>query len=412
VSQRQYACPLPCSAVQASAGTAEALRKAVADFVTDPACIEWSGIKLGSRLGKGGMGEVYACTWNGADTALKIMSTEGASADAVESFFREIRIHKDLNHPYIVRVYGVPIDQSVDPPKVGILMERMHCSLSDAPKNASRPFPLRERVSVLSQVAAGLVFLHGRKPSAIIHADLKAMNVLLADTAKGYQAKLADFGLAALKLQVRAHHMAGAAGGAGGGGAGASPGSDTSVGGGTLPFMAPELFTGGSHSARSDVYAFGIMMWEVLAGKFPYEGDPRRAGVRDQRGFIAFLKSHRPDMAQIDHRTPRRVRALMARCWHDEVAQRPLMTEVFEELERAVQECPDPRGAITPAAAAVAVPPQAHRPPAPAAPAPAGPAQHRGPAPGGRAPVQPPPLPAPIAPAQHTAAGRGECTVM
>jgi serine/threonine protein kinase len=328
----------------------------------------------------------------------------------VQSFFREIGIHKDLNHPYVVRVYGVPIDRSVDPPKVGILMERMHCSLSDAPKNAARPFPLRERVTVLSQVAAGLVFLHGRKPHAIIHADLKAMNVLLADTAKGYQAKLADFGLAALKMQVKAHNMAA-------GGAGAAPGGrDTSVGGGTLPFMAPELFEGGSHSARSDTYAFGIMMWEVLAGKFPYEGDPRRAGVRDQRAYIAFLKTHSPDMTQIDARTPRRVRALMERCWHKEVSRRPLMTEVFEELERAIQESPDPRGGS--AAGGMPMPPAPRPPAAPtpvAAPVPLpmpGAPRPRAPLPAPRVPLQPPPPLPRATPANHTAADRGECSVM
>ena len=117
--------------------------------------------------------------------------------------------------------------------------------------------PMLERLRILSEIATGLFYLHRAEGEAIIHGDIKPENVLFSDKR---DARLADFGLSKVRQLVEsadgATRKSTVAHGAGGGG-------------GTWPYMAPELYDDVGISRSTDMYAFGTLCWEVLSGQEP-----------------------------------------------------------------------------------------------------------------------------------------------
>lgn len=190
---------------------------------------------------------------------------------------------------------------------------------------ALAPFTPIERLRLASEIAAGLYGLHR---SSIVHADLKPANVLLS-SANG-RAALADFGLAKLKEADAS-----------------SAGSSTMTGkdhaAGTWRYMAPELFRFNPKAScprpkrekparprrSSDVYAFGVLAWELLSGKIPWDG------VADTEHASNLYNDERLELELLPASTPRVVRELIARCLDFNPAARPAMEDVDLELAQA-----------------------------------------------------------------------------
>jgi serine/threonine protein kinase len=140
------------------------------------------------------------------------------------------------------------------------------------------------------------LYLHTQN---IIHRDLKSLNILVDAQMR---AKVSDFGLSKIKLTTA---------------------STTKGGGGTPHWMAPELFDEEANTYASDVYATGIVFWEIAARKLPYEG-------KNQMQIGRYVE--KGNRETIPGGIPARFASLMQRCWAQRAGDRPLMSEVAKEM--------------------------------------------------------------------------------
>jgi Tol biopolymer transport system component/predicted Ser/Thr protein kinase len=219
--------------------------------------IQIGGYRLESRLGEGGMGTVYRAldTKLNRLVAIKFLSDELADAAARRRFQREAQMASSLNHPHILTVYDVGEFEG----RQYIVTEFVDGgTLKDWARAEKRSW--KQIVELLTGVADGLAAAH---QAGILHRDIKPANILVAKN--GY-AKLADFGLAKLAEGSPAEGSATLT----------IPEGLTRAGVivGTIPYMSPEQTMGHALDARSDIFSFGTVLHELLAGKRPPEPLP------------------------------------------------------------------------------------------------------------------------------------------
>jgi serine/threonine-protein kinase len=199
-----------------------------------------------SRIARGGMATVYRALDVRLDrhVALKVMHQIYADDDEfVARFIREAKSAARLSHPNVVSVF----DQGEDAGHVFLAMEYVQGrTLRDLLRERHTLRP-QEALSILAPVLAALSAAHA---AGLVHRDVKPENVLLADDGR---VKVADFGLA----RAAATHT--------------TTSATTLIG--TVAYLAPEQVTRGVADARSDVYAAGIMLFEMLTGRPPYDGE-------------------------------------------------------------------------------------------------------------------------------------------
>jgi Tol biopolymer transport system component/predicted Ser/Thr protein kinase len=208
-------------------------------------------LRLESPLGHGGMGTVYLAldTKLNRPVAIKFLSDELADATARRRFQREAQLASSLNHPHILTVYDIGEWED----RQYIVTEFVDGgTLKDWAKAENRNW--RQIVDLLIGVADGLAAAHA---AGMTHRDIKPANILVAKN--GY-AKLADFGLARLnenpdpdatRTLTEGRTRAGAIIG-------------------TIPYMSPEQAAGKALDARSDIFSFGVVLYELLAGQRPF----------------------------------------------------------------------------------------------------------------------------------------------
>ena len=211
-----------------------------------------SHFRLIGKLGKGGMGVVYRAEdlKLGRQVALKFLSAPVAEASSQmrSRFQREARAASALNHPHICTIYGV--EEFAGQPV--IVMELVEGETL-AVRLARGPLPLEAALPLAIQIAAALAAAHRK---GIVHRDLKPANVMLTKTG----AKVLDFGLAKIERSVPAEEETAT--------------QNTQAGAilGTLQYMSPEQVRGQEADARSDVFAFGCVLLEMLTGARAFSG--------------------------------------------------------------------------------------------------------------------------------------------
>ncbi len=257
-----------------------------------------SHYRITAALGAGGMGEVYRATDTklGRDVAIKVLPAEMATdAGRLERFQREAHLLAALNHPHIAAIHGLE-EADGQPFLVLELVEG-----EDLKERLVRgAIPVDEALEIAVQVAEALEEAHN---TGIVHRDLKPANVKVTPDGR---VKVLDFGLAkawagdSVEGKASSDSMS------------QSPtlahsGTQAGVILGTAAYMSPEQARGKPVDKRGDVWAFGVLLWEMLTGRALFAGDT----VTD---IIAAVVKEEPDLDALPPATPPAVRRLIARC--------------------------------------------------------------------------------------------------
>ena len=268
-----------------------------------------SGLSAGQRLGPyhildklgvGGMGEVYRArdTQLGREVAIKILPVIFAmDPERLARFEREARVLASLNHPHIAAIYGIetgPATATAGASVRALVLELVE-GVTLAERIARGPVPVAEALAIARQIADALDVAHEK---GIVHRDLKPANVKI--TPDGV-VKVLDFGLAKAGRDAAARDLT------------LSP--TLSIGGthhgvilGTAPYMSPEQARGFPVDKRTDIWAFGCVLYEMLTGRAPFRGHT----VSD---VIAAILHGEPDWSALPDSTPPIVRRLLTRCF-------------------------------------------------------------------------------------------------
>src|SRR5213593_53433 len=263
-----------------------------------------SGTRLGpyeiaEPLGAGGMGEVYRATDTrlGRSVALKILPGDWAQdSERKLRFEREARTVAGLNHPHICALYDVGSQDGID----FLVMEYLEGETL-AELLARGPLPVEQALRLAIQVADALDQAHQH---GVVHRDLKPANVMV--TRAG--AKLLDFGLA---RPVAAAVQAGDE-------ARTRTQALTTDGSilGTLEYMAPEQIEGKQPDARADIFAFGAVLYEALAGRRPFEG------ASPAQVLASTLRSEPEPLSRLVPHVPAALDRVISRCLAKDPEQR------------------------------------------------------------------------------------------
>ena len=258
-----------------------------------------------SRIGEGGMGAVYRALQTSLDreVALKVLHSQNAfTSRARRRFAREARAVARLNHPHIAGVFDFGIDEEAQ--TLWLAMELIQGEALGVVKK--QPLNLVALLSMTDQILSALGAAHAR---GIIHRDLKPSNVLIAqEEGAPSSIKLVDFGLAATQQGDRLS-LEGAPGAVG-----EEESEVESVILGTPRYMAPEIFKRAPLDQRVDLYALGVMLFELIAGVPPFPGEEPREVMR---GHL------RDPIPQLVARDQQQVPADLSRCIYTLLEKEP-----------------------------------------------------------------------------------------
>ena len=285
---------------------------------------EPDGLTAGERLGPyevrnaigaGGMGEVYLAhdTRLGRDVAIKVLPSSSGGVDALARFEREARAVAALNHPNVLAIHDVGAEGSVHF-VVTELLEGETLRARLAARGALAP---AEAVSYGVQIARGLAAAHDR---GIIHRDLKPDNIFIT---RDGRIKILDFGIAIFdQASVPTGEQ--------------SPLTRTGLAMGTVGYMSPEQLLGQPATAQSDLFSFGVVMHEMLAGSHPFA---RRTAPEVQTAVL------REDPASLIRAVPAVSPSLVRvieRCLDKQSASRPESARDLAMFLEALGEAPAP----------------------------------------------------------------------
>ncbi|XP_047534213.1 mitogen-activated protein kinase kinase kinase 9-like isoform X1 [Vanessa atalanta] len=275
----------------------------------DPPRVSFSELKLEEVIGVGGFGKVYRGYWNDEVVAVKAARQDANEDIEVikESVLQEAKLFWMLQHDNIVSLKGVCLEE----PNLCLVMEYAR----GGPLNrvlSGRKIRPGILVDWAIQVARGMAYLHVDAPISLIHRDLKSSNVLLSETIlpddnlEDKTLKITDFGLA--REVYKTTRMSAA---------------------GTYAWMPPEVIKNSTFSHASDVWSYGVLLWELLTGETPYKGIDALA--------VAYGVAVNKLTLPIPSTCPEPWRVLMEACWLSNPRERPLFPEILTQLERIRQ---------------------------------------------------------------------------
>ncbi|XP_047200934.1 mitogen-activated protein kinase kinase kinase 9 isoform X2 [Girardinichthys multiradiatus] len=265
--------------------------------------IEFSELTLEEIIGVGGFGKVYRALWEGVEVAVKAARRDPDEdvAQTLESVRQEAKLFAMLNHPNIMGLLGVCLQE----PNLCLVMEYAR----GGPLNralAGKRIPPCTLVNWAVQIARAMQYLHDQAIVPIIHRDLKSSNILILERVEmedlsNKTLKITDFGLA--REWHRTTKMSAA---------------------GTYAWMAPEVIRSSTFSKGSDVWSYGVLLWELLTGEVPFRSID---GLAVAYG-VAMNKLALP----IPSTCPEPFARLMENCWSPDPHSRPLFTTILDQL--------------------------------------------------------------------------------
>ncbi|XP_072292386.1 mitogen-activated protein kinase kinase kinase 21 [Eucyclogobius newberryi] len=273
-----------------------------------PVQLPFGELVLEEIIGVGGFGKVYRGTWKDQEVAVKAARQdpdEDITATAA-SVKQEAKLFSMLQHPNIIKLEGVCLEE----PNLCLVMEYARGGTLNRAL-AGRRIPPHILVNWAVQIARGMHYLHEGAVVPIIHRDLKSSNILLLETIENDDIgrktlKITDFGLA--REWHKTTKMSAA---------------------GTYSWMAPEVIKSSLFSKGSDVWSYGVLLWELLTGEVPYRGID---GLAVAYG-VAVNKLTLP----IPSTCPEPFAKLMEECWDQDPHVRPSFSSILEQLS-AIEE--------------------------------------------------------------------------
>ncbi|XVF00828.1 hypothetical protein REPUB_Repub04eG0035700 [Reevesia pubescens] len=259
-------------------------------------------LKFENKVASGSYGDLYKGTYCSQEVAIKVLKPERINTDMQKEFAQEVFIMRKVRHKNVVQFIGA----CTKPPSLSIITEFMSGgSVYDYLHKQKGVFKLPSLLKVAIDVSKGMNYLHQNN---IIHRDLKAANLLMDENEV---VKVADFGVARVKVQSGVMT------------------AET----GTYRWMAPEVIEHKPYDHKADVFSFGIVLWELLTGKLPYEYlTPLQAAV----GVVQ--KGLRPT---IPKNTNPKLGELLERSWQQDPTLRPDFSEIIEILQQIAKEVGD-----------------------------------------------------------------------
>ena len=273
-----------------------------------------SHYKIVSQLGAGGMGEVYLAedTQLGRRVAIKLLSSElVADERANKRLVKEARAAATLDHPNICSIYEVGQADG----RSFIAMQYIEGETLDT-RIKSKPLELKESLTTAAQIADALSEAHSR---GIIHRDIKPANIMI--TSRG-QAKVMDFGLArviaaAVESEAATQSLL------------TTPGTIM----GTMPYMSPEQVRGEVLDGRSDIFSFGVVLYEMLSGRQPFASQSAAATIS------AILNEEPPTLLRYAPDLPEALQRIARKCLEKDRERRyQTMRDVAIDLDNCRRE--------------------------------------------------------------------------
>ncbi|XP_057694708.1 mitogen-activated protein kinase kinase kinase 10 [Corythoichthys intestinalis] len=284
-------------------GDAPNYQQLTVDVGECPLEVDFSELLLEEVIGAGGFGKVYKGLWQGEEVAVKAARQDPDEDISVtaESVRQEARLFWMLRHPNIIALRGVCLRE----PNLCLVMEYARGGALNRAL-AGKKVPPRVLVNWAVQIATGMDYLHNQAFVPIIHRDLKSSNILILepverDDLSEKTLKITDFGLAREWHQTTKMSAAG-----------------------TYAWMAPEVIKLSLFSKSSDVWSFGVLLWELLTGEVPY----REIDALAVAYGVAVNKLTLP----VPSTCPEPFAQLLAECWSPNPHSRPSFTSIHHRL--------------------------------------------------------------------------------
>ncbi|EHH60843.1 hypothetical protein EGM_18724 [Macaca fascicularis] len=261
-----------------------------------------SEVQLLKRIGTGSFGTVFRGRWHG-DVAVKVLKVSQPTAEQAQAFKNEMQVLRKTRHVNILLFMGFMT-------RPGFAIITQWCEGSSLYHHlhvADTRFDMVQLIDVARQTAQGMDYLHAKN---IIHRDLKSNNIFLHE---GLTVKIGDFGLATVKTRW----------------SGAQPLEQPS---GSVLWMAAEVIRmqdPNPYSFQSDVYAYGVVLYELMTGSLPYS----HIGCRDQIIFMVGRGYLSPDLSKISSNCPKAMRRLLSDCLKFQREERPLFPQILATIE-------------------------------------------------------------------------------
>uniref|UniRef100_A0A8C7KKG9 non-specific serine/threonine protein kinase n=1 Tax=Oncorhynchus kisutch TaxID=8019 RepID=A0A8C7KKG9_ONCKI len=266
-------------------------------------------ITLGQRIGSGSFGTVFKGKWHG-DVAVKMLNVTAPTPQQLQAFKNEVGVLRKTRHVNILLFMGYTTK-----PQLAIVTQWCEgSSLYHHLHIIETKFEMIKLIDIARQTAQGMDYLHAK---SIIHRDLKSNNIFLHED---LTVKIGDFGLATVKSRWSGSHQF----------------EQLS---GSILWMAPEVIRlqdKNPYSFQSDVYAFGIVLYELMSGALPYSN----INNRDQIIFMVGRGYLSPDLSKVRSNCPKAMRRLMADCMKKKREERPLFPQILASIELLARSLP------------------------------------------------------------------------
>eukprot|EP01129_Flabellula_baltica_P001831 TRINITY_DN11739_c0_g1_i1.p1 TRINITY_DN11739_c0_g1~~TRINITY_DN11739_c0_g1_i1.p1 ORF type:complete len:523 (-),score=125.74 TRINITY_DN11739_c0_g1_i1:23-1591(-) len=259
-------------------------------------------VEILEKIGGGCFGDVFRGVCRGKDVAVKKLHVTELEDQMLEEFKKEVDIMIHLRHPNVILFMGA----SIEPGELMIVTELMpRGDVYSIVHDPNIHLSLLRKLQMAKDTAQGMNWLHCSDPP-IIHRDLKPSNLLVDNN---WNVKVCDFGLSAVQMTEKM--------------------SDNGVAPGTPLWMAPEVLQGKDLDEKSDIYSFGIVLWEILTEEEPYlDHDSYSTFVRAVCG-----KHERPEIPDDFHES---IRHILESSWHPDPTKRPSFGELIDLIDEAI----------------------------------------------------------------------------